>query len=239
MIDRWRNVRWVYKKTTLKNVVQSLPTVRTDEWYREGVIRRLLTLNNEPYYVYLNFLKTNNNKPHENARKIEKSTWQFKHKWGILLSKHTLNVPWGMSFPEAIRTADKAVKKDNNSTVNGTYEHSLQWLQWIIKYVQAVTDLEIVSSLNPSYTLKKQGLLMQWNRSMQRNPEYSSRNLETHTDGWNLVSKFHWQRIPNPVSGIWIHSLDCHRFPYNIWGKMEYKFILTRSWRMIVIKFTS
>ena len=31
-----------------------------------------------------------------------------------------------MSFPEAIRTADKAVKKDNNSTVNGTYEHSLQ-----------------------------------------------------------------------------------------------------------------
>ena len=65
--------------------------------------------------MYLNFLKTNNNKPHENARKIEESTRKFKHKRGILLSKHTLNVPWGISFPEAIRTADKAVKKDNNS----------------------------------------------------------------------------------------------------------------------------
>ena len=206
MIDRWQNIRWIYKKTTLKNVVQRLPTVRTAEWYREGVIRWLLTLNNQPYYVYLNFLKTNNNKLHENRRKIEKSTQKFKHKWGILLSKHTLNVPWGISFPEAIRTADKAVKKDNNSfTVNGTYEHSLQWLQWIIKYVQAVTDLEIVSALHPYYTLKEQGLLMQWNCPMQRNPRYSSRNLETHTDGWNLVSKFHWQRIPN---------VDCFGFPY-------------------------
>ena len=51
--------------------------------------------------------------------------------------------------------------------------------------MQAVTDLEIVHSLHLYYTLKRQGLLMQWN------PEYSSRNLETHADGWNLVSKFH------------------------------------------------
>ena len=105
--------------------------------------------------------------------------------------------------------------------------------------MQAETDLEIVRSLHPSYTLEGQSLLMQWNRPMQRNPGYSSRNLETHTDGWNLVSKLHWQRIPNPVSGIWIHSLDCLRFPYSIWGKMENKYILTRSWSMIVINFTS